>query len=706
MGVYQMRKRNLEDLSSRQIWSLLFSALLVAVTFFVFAPIEIYVSNMTELWFPIKDVLFPSVLTGIIAFALLSLIGVLLRGRWKEWYCCLLIGVGIALYIQGNFVHTDYGVLDGREIPWETYGAVAVWDTILWIICIALPFVIRWKWKKQFKNGSALVVCCVLLVQAITLGTLAITTDFSKYSHGDYYLTSENLYSLSSEKNIIIFVLDTFAQSFLDEMLVERPELLEPLDGFTEYVNATCAYPTTVGSMPYILTGQYYKNEQTFREYIQEAYKNTDFYEQLHKESYDVSLYTGGDIVSEHTKGTLITNAASGAPDVSSHIGLERAMLQFAAFRYFPHVAKPFVWLYTGVFDEFRETPPESPIFSSDNVGFYSGLKEEGLQLLSDRKSYRLIHLLGTHGPFLLNEDATVAEEGAVTSYWTEGIACMHIIGEYIRQLKELGVYDDTMLVITADHGVGFRSFPIFLVKDFNSRGEVTVSDAPVSHSNLFATIMDKLGLNTDQKYGVSIYDVPELENVDRRYFWYQWDGTWDREYLPDMTEFMVTKEGNMVETGNRYTNQGEDTFTPYDYRMGTPLQFHTVEEIWDCFQNGVAGIEAGIEGVWSKGKTGQLAFDVGEYSGDSMCELQFNGLFTSPQRLAVCCGDQTLYDADIVSAEEPVAFQIPAECIKDGRITLALEYPDAMSPRELGIGSSLDERAFHFYSIGLYERP
>ncbi len=699
-----MRKRSLGELSHKGAWRVLLSALLVAVTFFVFGPIEIYISNMTELWFPIQDVLFPSILAGIAAFALLALVGFLLRGRWREWYCCLLTGVGIALYIQGNFLQTDYGVLDGREIPWEAYRTVAVWNTILWIVCIALPFVIRWKWKKQYQSGAALVAGCVLLVQVITLGTLAITTDFSKYEHGDYYLSSKDLYSVSSEKNVIIFVLDTFAQEFLESIVVDHPDVMDPLDGFTYYTNATCAYPTTAGSMPFILTGQYYKNDQLYKEHINEAYQNTDFYEQLNKAGYDISLYTGGAFVSESTKGTLIKNAANGSPVVSSYVGLEKAMLQFAAFRYFPHIAKQWVWLYTGMFDEIKETPDASPIHSEDNLKFYSGLKEEGLQVTSDRKSYSLIHLLGTHGPFLMNEDATAAEEGTATYWKTEGIACMRIIGEYVRQLKELGVYDDTMLVITADHGVGFRSFPIFLVKDFNSKGEVRESDAPVSHANLFASVMDALGLNTDQKYGISIYDIPELETIERRYFWYQWDAAWDKDYLPDMTEFIVTEEGDMIEVGNRYTSQSEETFIPYAYKMGTVLQFHTVEEIWDCFQNGVANIETGIEGMWSLGETGRLAFDVGDYTGNAVCEFQFDGLFGSPQRLIVRCGGQTLYNADIVSAAESVDFLIPEECIRDGVITLELEFPNATSPKTLGIGESISKRAFHFTSICLRE--
>ena len=42
--------------------------------------------------------------------------GLLLPPKLKEVYCCLLLGITLALYIQGNYVTTNYGVLDGEGI--------------------------------------------------------------------------------------------------------------------------------------------------------------------------------------------------------------------------------------------------------------------------------------------------------------------------------------------------------------------------------------------------------------------------------------------------------------------------------------------------------------------------------------------------------------------------------------------------------------
>lgn len=79
-------------------------SIFLTCTFFIFGPIELYVSNITELWFSFGDVLWPSLLTFFIVSIFFFIIGVFLQGRWREYYICLLVGIGLALYIQGNFI--------------------------------------------------------------------------------------------------------------------------------------------------------------------------------------------------------------------------------------------------------------------------------------------------------------------------------------------------------------------------------------------------------------------------------------------------------------------------------------------------------------------------------------------------------------------------------------------------------------------------
>lgn len=682
----------------------LIPAVFLAFTFCVFGPIEIYLSNITELWFPIGAIFWLSLLIGGIGCIVLSLVGFLLPEKIRKWYVCLLSGLGLALYIQGNFIQINYGVLDGRVIQWDAYKSVAIWNTVIWIICLLVPFIMQKVLKDRFKKISSTILCCILLVQIITLGTLALTTDLSKSTgSGDAYLSQKNLYTVSTEKNVIVFVLDTFDQDLLEEILNTNPDILNEFDGFTYYTNATCAYPTTKGSLPFILTGQYYQNEQPYDDYLEEAYRNTDAYERLYKANYEINLYTANLFVPDDIKAAYLGNGETGEVKVNSYIGLEKAMLQFTAFRYFPHVMKQFVWFYSGIFDQYRDSTDGVEPYSSDNLAFYSGIKDHKLQTESRKNMYSFIHLTGTHPPFTLKEDVTPAEDGTVTGV-SQGIACLNIVLEYITQLKELGVYDNTMIIVTADHGMGdgIGRCPIFLVKFFDGNGAVDVSNAPISHENLLPTIMKECGLDDDNKDGKSVKDILESDITERKYFYYSWDDSWDKSYLPDIAEYTVDVQKRFIQTGIVYTSQGIEKSEPYEYQIGDTIDLTQAGGGNKYYIDGASWAEA--THTWSLGYSGCMLVHVGEGTGDLTGEFQFKAVYTPPQRLIIRCGNMTLYDAELTSVETPVQFAIPERCIEDGLLILDLEYPDAVSPKSRGQSEDTRILAFAFEKIRFYQ--
>ena len=54
------------------------------------------------------------------------------------------------------------------------------------------------------------------------------------------------------------------------------------------------------------------------------------------------------------------------------------------------------------------------------------------------------------------------------------------VMEEYINQLKQLGVYDDATIIITADHGRASDSQVIFYIKEAGDEHEITpVTNAP-----------------------------------------------------------------------------------------------------------------------------------------------------------------------------------------------------------------------------------
>ena len=173
-------KKGLLTAERREDQLLFTISIFTAATFFLFGPIQMYLSNISELWFLFDDVII-SCLMGFV-LAAVGIIGIgALFCFWKiPFYCYLLFtwGFGFALYIQGNLVPMKAGVLNGAGINWNVFQKEAKFSVVIWIACIILPFLlVRFLpkyWKKIIMN------CCLTLlaIQFVMVILLCVTTDF------------------------------------------------------------------------------------------------------------------------------------------------------------------------------------------------------------------------------------------------------------------------------------------------------------------------------------------------------------------------------------------------------------------------------------------------------------------------------------------------------------------------------------------------
>ena len=92
-----------------------------------------------------------------------------------------------------------------------------------------------------------------------------------------------------------------------------------------------------------------------------------------------------------------------------------------------------------------------------------------------------MIHLAGTHAPYTLDRAGRPAE--GESTYVDQGIGVLNIVAEYLRDLKDSGLYDEATIVVTADHGEWYLAdeitgptAPMLMVKPSTAAGG---SDAP-----------------------------------------------------------------------------------------------------------------------------------------------------------------------------------------------------------------------------------
>ena len=197
------------------------------------------------------------------------------------------------------------------------------------------------------------------------------------------------------------------------------------------------------------------------------------------------------------------------------------------------------------------------------DVPFRHKLETEGM-LISENTSaagsFKLYHLYGAHAPYIMNENGGWLAEGETSNVILQSRGCMKILFQYIERLKQLGIYDNTTIIITADHGQNYlfdeshaksqeelglepTSSPIMFVKEKNAHHEngLVISNAPVSHEEVLATVMEAVGGDA-QKYGRTFKEIGEDEERERVFIYGRY---------PDLEFLKCTIQGDVMNASN-----------------------------------------------------------------------------------------------------------------------------------------------------------
>lgn len=677
--------------------SIFFTCGLVVATFFVFGPIQLYLANAHELWFGLGITAIISILCGIIVFATLYGLGLILPSKVRSIYALMLFGLGSALYLQANFLHPDYGVLDGRAIDWGANRVSNLINLLIWAIFLLLPVAV-YKIRCLF-SAKLLETASVILIgiQLLTTTHLLATTDWDK--RGSCYLSEKNIFTLSEEKNIVVFILDTFAVPFMDEVLKRYPEVPERFADFTYYENMVAMYPNTFAAIPHILTGVQYRNEEPFPQYIRQSYAVSPLLTKLVEQGYDIGIYEPfGSLVS--CKSHEIENLVPGVPGISDKPDFALKLYQLTAIKYFPNFFKKYVWMYIGVFEHLKGGEDGSLPYLFDDLRFYQNFQNRGLSFKNGSDaSFRFYHLLGAHPPFAYTENLEKSPGPRGHSISTAKGA-LKIVEQYVEQLKAHGVYDKTMIMIMADHGYAAQSpFPILMIKEWGEKKKFEISRAPLSYEDLMPTFIKHLDPSAALN-AAPIDHWREGDKRDRSFLYYFAEVGSSPQYLSPIKEYTVTGNHHAMS----FLEKNDQIYMPgspvkkanREYSLGTPLTF--IKSANSGANYVVGGLfEPEPEYSWSHGLKTRMEFHLAkEPQKDLVVDIAFKRFFAAgqPQRIVFYANGRRLDDRMFMEeTEQTVRFFVPRMVLSDNCLTLDFEYPNATMPFSVSPDKSWDLR-------------
>ena len=293
-----------------------------------------------------------------------------------------------------------------------------------------------------------------------------------------------------------------------------------------------------MNAIPFILSGEWYENEGSFQDYLDRVYREAPLWKELKSRNYQIDLYEDDIRAQDASIVDNFDNVYFTKVTPVSYLELAKQELKLVGFRYAPYDLKRYCVIKEVYFNELRESHPEgsdSKAFTADNTAFKEDLAAQGVVMDETGNRFKFIHLNGAHAPFIYDKDANVigVEQG---SYRQSMEASITLAANYIQALKDSGAYDNTALIVMADHGYNgmgekeedfLRQAALLLIKGRNEQHDtMQISEAPISYEDLqeaYVRLLD--GAQSD-----AVFDWKEGDTRERRFL----------EYAPGSEKHMV----------------------------------------------------------------------------------------------------------------------------------------------------------------------
>ena len=284
------------------------------------------------------------------------------------------------------------------------------------------------------------------------------------------------------------------------------------------------SYAFTQFSIPYILTGEKFLNQTDFWSYSHEAMKKSPLLNELKEKNYRVSMYEP-DLICDTDQMDDFDNVEKAGLRFKSFSGIVKEEIKLVWFKYAPYPVKRFAKVDMSAFSGLVEPRSDSELYSYYNFDVYPDLTENEVTTISD-KCFKFFHLEGAHVPFRYDENMNVIDS-ANGSYDQSVEASVTILKTYLDKLKKAGVYDNTAIVVMADHGYGEhwtdglkgRSNPLLAVKGIGESHDMQISQAPISYEDL----QDAFHMLLNGSNSTEVFTAQEGDTRVRTFMYYHY---------------------------------------------------------------------------------------------------------------------------------------------------------------------------------------
>lgn len=559
----QSQKKDKKKLLSKErisrLPAIILLSLILPVMIYIVAPFEIFCNNLGEMHFSAWEFIGIQTIYALGLFVLLYCLLFFIPEKAYGIVYPLCVGILLMLFVQSNYLNAGLNSLAGDDVgnkisPWTYVWNTAVWIVVLTGVVLAFRFV---KAKNAMRLGALVLTVAIAASQILNFVVVSVNTAgaydsavermYGEYEENPRFLTNKNLTSVGKNRNVVVFCIDRFdAVLYAEPAMKKYPELFAKLDGFTYYRDAISLYGNTFPAVGYMLSGIEYNNSGDHEEYFYQVYYENKTLTRLKNEGYAIHLYaedyydyTNANELPDYVNNIVETNKESLTAKVRKPFNFGLALTKMSLYRSLPFLLK------RGVGGVTSSTCNEYISYVSDDLqGFrnfscdlkrnYQDVKKADGNFTADfEKNFSFIHVTGCHNAeYDVNWKKSGKRDCVISAKNS-----MELVTLYLQNMKNISpeLYRDSTIIILGDHGkVQNRTkkfkdamLTALFVKPAGVDGrELTVSSAPVSHENLWATIFESEGVDYDATaFKPSVFYVEEEfarshEYPERKFIW------------------------------------------------------------------------------------------------------------------------------------------------------------------------------------------
>lgn len=475
----------------------------------VILPLQSYLANASLFVFtPARlaletGLLFLAMALGL--WILMATVGRFLGGALQALFVAALA----CAYFESGILSAGLPEINGGFLPALAVRGRAIADLAVWsVLVVAFLATVRWTraWLHRVALAVlALAVCSLFDVRREEAPAGAETAAAGLSSGFEWQRDVIENFRLSPKRNVLVFILDSMPGNLSYDFVNSDPAMREKFAGFTCFTNSVGMHDCTKYGLPGLMTGRYFEpGMSSAADYPMTIFGEESFlmpYVRNGSEVYFVNDllpygYTNGEVTKrlpvkgkqKHGWAALLLRSRD-VPYLS--------LFDTVVFRLSPYCAKaPF--LYSKI--------RHDPMMGRDESAFWY---EHAMfpilahaPLSEATATLGVFHSRGAHPPLVFDPDGNPYPGPQVRPDIIHELVSTPLrhLSRLLDVLRVRGLYDSSMIVVVADHGIGLVPFAkghhpsesvILWVKPEGAQGPFAAVSRPTGYAKVAALMRE-----------------------------------------------------------------------------------------------------------------------------------------------------------------------------------------------------------------------